>query len=117
MVQSMNQTNAAETRLANKFAVSRHAMLLRLVQLNILEGDYYWQIKRPRFLEEESKKPSGCPATYYGSRYRNRNGDMYTGPVLEAWSNNRITNHNAADFGGINNLTRLFDIRKHFNDR
>lgn len=30
--------------LANKFAVSRHAMLVRLVQLNIVEADYYWKV-------------------------------------------------------------------------
>lgn len=105
------------TILAKKFAVSRHAMLVRLVQLDIVEADYYWQIKRPQFLEEEGKKPSGGRTIYYGSRYRNRNGDMYTGLVLEAWSNNRITNHNAAEFMGIKNISHLFDIRTHFNDR
>lgn len=104
------------TSLANKFAVSRHAMLVRLVQLNMVEANYYWQVKRQQFLEEENKKPSGGRTIYYGSRYRNRNGDLYTGLVLEAWSNNRITNHNAAEFMGIKNLTHLFDIRKHFND-
>lgn len=105
------------TRLANKFAVSRHAMLVRVVQLNIVEADFYWKVKRPQFLEEEKKKSGGGPSLYYGSRYRNKNGDMYTGLVLEAWSNNRITNHNAAEFMGIKNITHLFDIRKHFNDR
>lgn len=103
--------------LANKFAVSRHAMLVRLVQLDIVSSDYYWKVKRPQFLEEESKKPGGGLPAYYGVRYRNRNGDMYTGLVLEAWANNRITNHNAAEFMGIKNLTHLFDIRNHFNDR
>ena len=102
--------------LANRFAVSRHAMLVRLVELNIVEAEYYWQIKRPQFLEEEAKKPGGGPPLYYGTRYRNRNGDMYTGLVLDAWSNNRISNHNAAEFMGIKNMTHLFDIRSHFND-
>jgi Zn-dependent peptidase ImmA (M78 family) len=103
-------------RLANKFAVSKHAMLVRLVQLEVVDAEYYWQVKRPQFIEQENKPQGGGPSLYYGSRYRNRNGDMYTGLVLEAWTNNRITNHNAAEFMGIKNLTHLFDIRKHFND-
>jgi Zn-dependent peptidase ImmA (M78 family) len=104
------------SKLASKFAVSRHAMLVRLVQLNMVNADYYWQVKRPQFIEEEKNQTTGGRSTYYGSRYRNRNGDLYTGLVLEAWTNNRITNHNAAEFMGIKNLTHLFDIRKHFND-
>jgi len=103
-------------RLANRFSVSRHAMLVRLVQVNIVDADYYWQVKRPQFIEEEKNQPSGFGSTYYGSRYRNRNGDMYTGLVLEAWSNNRITNHNAAEFMDIKNIAHLYDIRNHFND-
>ena len=109
-------SDAQLAKLANTFAVSRHAMLVRLVQLNIVGAEYYWQIKRPQFLEEESKKPGGGPPLYYGTRYRNKNGDLYTGLVLEAWSNNRISNHNAAEFMGIKNISHLFDIRKHFND-
>lgn len=104
------------TSLANKFAVSRHAMLVRLVQLNLIESDYYWNVKRPEFLEEEKNQKPGFGRSYYGSRFRNRNGDLYTGLVLEAWANNRITNHNAAEYMGIDNLAHLFDIRKHFND-
>jgi len=103
-------------RLANKFSVSRHAMLVRLVQLNIVDADYYWQIKRPQFVEEERNQKPGGRNVYYGSRYRNKNGDLYTGLVLEAWANNRITNHNAAEFMGIKKIGHLFDIRKHFND-
>jgi Zn-dependent peptidase ImmA (M78 family)/DNA-binding XRE family transcriptional regulator len=102
--------------LANRFAVSMHAMLVRLVQLDIVEADYYWLVKRPQFLEEEKKKQI-ARSLYYGSRYRNRNGDMYTGLVLDAWANNRISNHNAAEFMGITNLTHLFEIRNRFNDR
>ncbi len=103
-------------KLASRFSVSRHAMLVRLVQLNMVDADYYWQTKRPQFLEEERNQKSGGRNIYYGSRYRNKNGDLYTGLVLEAWSNNRITNHNAAEFMGIKNIAHLFDIRKHFND-
>lgn len=103
-------------RLANKFAVSRHAMLVRLVELDVVDAEYYWRVKRPQFIEQEKNQKGGGRSPYYGSRYRNRNGDLYTGLVLDAWTNNRITNHNAAEFMGITNLSHLFDIRKHFND-
>jgi Zn-dependent peptidase ImmA (M78 family)/transcriptional regulator with XRE-family HTH domain len=109
-------SDLALKNLASRFAVSMHAMLVRLVQLDIVEGDYYWLIKRPQFLEEEKKKQI-ARASHYGSRFRNRNGDMYTGLVLDAWTNNRISNHNAAEFMGIKNITHLFEIRNRFNDR
>lgn len=112
-----NISDAELTRIANKFAVSRHAMLVRMVQLNLVEADYYWNQKRQEFLEEEKNQKPGFGISYYGSRYRNRNGDLFTGLVLEAWSNNRITNHNAAEFMGIENLIHLYDIRNHFNDK
>ncbi len=47
-------------------------------------------------------------------RYRARQGDLYTGLVLEAWANDRITNHNAGEFMGIKNMNHLEDIRRHF---
>ena len=99
---------------ARKLSVSQHAMLVRLVQLGLVNEKYYWDIKRPQFLIEESKFKAGGRSKYYGSRYRNHNGDLYTSLVLEAWSSRKITNHNAAEFMGIKNLTHLYDIRKHF---
>jgi Zn-dependent peptidase ImmA (M78 family)/transcriptional regulator with XRE-family HTH domain len=99
---------------ANKFSVSRHAMLVRLVELNLVDEDFYWDIKRPQYLKEELNLKLGGRSTYYGSRYRNSNGDLYTGLVLEAWTSGIITNHNAAEFMGIKNLRHLSDIRKYF---
>lgn len=99
---------------ARKLSVSQHAMLVRLVQLGLVNEKYYWEIKRPEFLIKESKFKAGGRSKYYGSRYRNHNGDLYTSLVLEAWSSRKITNHNAAEFMGIKNLTHLYDIRKNF---
>src|SRR5262249_46597065 len=40
--------------LAQTFAVSRHAMLIRLVNLGYVPASFYWNIKRPQFLKEEA---------------------------------------------------------------
>jgi len=100
--------------VANAFCVSRHAALIRLVELRYVAKDFYWQVKRPQFLEQEKNFKSGGRSEYYGSRFRSSRGDLYTGLVLEAWSNGIITNHNAAEFMGIKNISHLDDIRRHF---
>lgn len=101
-------------RLANAFAVSHHAMLIRLVHLGYVEPNYYWDIKRHEFLQKERDFKGGGIPKYYGVRYRSAHGDLYTGLVLEAWSEGAITNHNAAEFMGIKNLRHLFDVRENF---
>lgn len=101
-------------QLANKFSVSRHAMLIRLVQLGYVAPEYYWDQKRAEFLQQEGEFRGGGKAAYYGTRYRNTYGDTYTSLVLEAWGTGRITNHNAAELMGIKNLSHLFDIRDNF---
>lgn len=101
-------------QIANQFSVSQHAMLIRLVQLHYVAGEYYWDKKRPEFLQQEAEFKGGGIAPYYGTRFRNAYGDTYTALVLDAWSNGRITNHNAAELLGIKNLTHLFDIRDNF---
>lgn len=100
--------------LAAQFGVSRHSMLIRLVELGYVQEDFYWKIKRAHFLAEEASYKQGGRAEYYGSRYRSSCGDLYTGLVLEAWGTGRITNHNACEFMGIKNLKHLNDIRNHF---
>jgi len=100
--------------VANAFCVSRHAALVRLVELNYVDGDFYWRVKRPQFLQQEAEFKGGGRSEYYGSRFRSSRGDLYTGLVLEAWSNGMITNHNAAEFMGIKNFAHLDDIRNHF---
>lgn len=111
---SSSISDAALSALANRFAISRHAMLIRLVNLGYVQASYYWQVKRPQFIEEESNFSSFGRPKYYGSRYRSSRGDLYTGLVIDAWSNGAITNHNAAEFMGIGNIKHLEDIRDHF---
>jgi Zn-dependent peptidase ImmA (M78 family) len=91
-------------KLAKAFAISRHAMLIRLVNLGYVRASYYWDEMRAKFLAQEAAYKSGGRSKYYGSRYRTSRGDKYTGLVLEAWSNGSITNHNAAEFMGIKNI-------------
>ena len=100
--------------LASGFRGSPPAMLIRLVHLGYVLPAYYWSVKKPQFEQQESEHKSFGRSEYYGTRYRNALGDLYTGLVMEAWSNGRITNHNAAQFMGIKNLQHLNDIRDHF---
>lgn len=102
------------SQLANAFAVSRHAMLIRLVNLGYVEAAFYWKQKRPVFLKEEAEYKGFARAPYYGSRYVNSNGRFYTSLVLDAWGSGRISSHNAAEFMGISNLEHLRDIRDNF---
>lgn len=102
------------TSIANRYSVSTHSALIRLVNLGYVNPTYYWRVKRPQFLQQESEYQGFGRPQYYGSRYRNANGDLYTGLVLEAWNAGRITNHNAAEFMGIKNLDHLKDIRDRF---
>jgi Zn-dependent peptidase ImmA (M78 family)/transcriptional regulator with XRE-family HTH domain len=106
--------DSALRKLARMFGVSPHAMLVRLVHLNYVLAQYYWENKRPQFDEEEADYAGGGRSEYYGSRFRSANGDLYTGLVLEAWTTGRITGHNAGEFMGITNLQHLYDIRDHY---
>lgn len=99
--------------LATVFRVSPHAMLIRLVHLGYVQANYYWQIKKPQFDADEREYKSFGRSKYYGSRFKARFGELYTGLVLEAWSLGRITNHNAAEYLGIKNINHLHDIREH----
>lgn len=100
--------------LANYFSISRHAMMIRLDHLGYVSSSFYWEIMRPKFLREEADFKGGGRPEYYGTRFRNSNGDLYTGLVLQAWGSRRITNHNAAELMGTNSLEHLSDIRDHF---
>jgi Zn-dependent peptidase ImmA (M78 family)/transcriptional regulator with XRE-family HTH domain len=100
--------------LAASFAVSRHAMLVRLISLGLVDPWYYWRVKRPAFLQEESEYTASGRSPYYGSRYRSALGDQYTGLVLEALETGRIGYQSAAEFMGIKNVRHLIDVRDHF---
>lgn len=100
--------------VAKALRVSAHAVLIRLVHLGYVARRYYWDVKKPEFEKEEASYKAFGRAPYYGTRYKNSLGDLYTGLVMEAWTNGRITNHNAAEYMGIKNLQHLYDIRNHF---
>lgn len=99
---------------AKYFRVSSQAMLIRLVHLNYVDARYYWNVKKPQFEEEEKNYQFYGRPSYYGSRYKSSLGDFYTSLVVEAWGSGRITNHNAAEYMGIKNISHLFDIRDNF---
>ncbi len=101
-------------QLAKLFRVSPHAMLIRLIEKGYVDKRFYWDRKKAEFDEEESFYKSGGRAKYYGSRYKNALGNLYTGLVLEAWQRGIVTNHNAGEFMGIKNLTHLYDIKTNF---
>ena len=103
--------------LSRIFCVSNHAMLVRLVQLNYVDPDYYWLEKRHEFISDEREYRSFGRSKYYGSRYKNSLGNLYTKLVLEAWGSGKITNHNAAEFMGIKNPRHLVDIKNNFSNK
>ncbi len=103
--------NEALAKLAKSFCVSSHAMLIRLIDLGYVLDSYYWDIKKPEFDAIEQDYRSFGRAKYYGSRYKSSLGDLYTGLVIDAWTSGKITNHNAAEYMGIKNLTHLNAIR------
>ena len=102
------------TILAHRYGVSRHAMLLRLIELRYVDAAFYWNEKRAEFIEQEAQFKGGGRSKYYGSRFRSNLGDRYTGTVLEAWGSGRITNHNAAEFMGTKNIRHVEDIRDNY---
>ena len=100
--------------LSKAFSISRHAMLIRLVDLGYVKPNFYWTKMRPIFKKEEEEHKSFGRPSYYGKRYVSSRGEFYTGLVLEAWGRGQITAHNAAEFMGIDNLTHLVEIREDF---
>jgi hypothetical protein len=84
------------------------------VELGYVKENFYWKVKRAHFVAQESSFKASGRSEYYGSRYRSSRGDLYTGLVLDAWSNGAITNHNAAEFMGIKNIAHLDAIRDRF---
>ena len=97
---------------ARSFGISKHAMLIRLVDLGYVDSAFYWGSRRAQFIKEEEEFEGGGRAKYYGTRFRSQNGELYTSLVMEAWGRSLITNHNAAEFMGIKNLAHLYDIKE-----
>lgn len=108
-----SQVDDTKLRAAAKlFGVSPHAMMIRLLHLGYVDADFYWTIKKPEFDAEDANYKQYGRARYYATRYKGRLGPLYTGLVLEAWNSDRITNHNAAEYMGIKNLSHLYDIKR-----
>ena len=100
--------------LAEKFAMSRHAMLIRLINLGYVQSQFYWKTMRPRFLQEEREYESFGRPKYYGKRYINRKGNYYTGLVMSAWSSGQIGAHNAVEYMGIKHFKHIQQIREDY---
>lgn len=99
--------------IAGHFGVSEHAALVRLVELQYVNPNYYWNVKRSQFDEAAKKHKDVGRSSYYGSRFRNKQGDLYTGLVIEAWSTGRITGHNAAEYMGTS-IEHMRQIREQY---
>ena len=93
------------------FGVSPHSFLIRLIDLDLIDSDFYWSKMRPKFLKEESQYKSFGRAPYYGKRYISTNGRFYTNLVLDALGRGIVDAHNAANYLGIKNLQHLADIK------
>lgn len=100
--------------LADMFAMSRHAMLIRLLGLGYVQSQFYWQTMRPIFLKEEEEHKSFGRPKYYAKRYINAKGRYYTGLVMSAWAGGYVTAHHAAEYMGIKNFVHLQDIREDY---
>ncbi len=100
--------------LADMFAMSRHAMLIRLLGLGYVQPQFYWRTMRPIFLREEEERTSFGRPKYYGKRYINAKGRYYTGLVMSAWAGGYVTAHHAAEYMGVKNFEHLRDIREDY---
>jgi Zn-dependent peptidase ImmA (M78 family) len=101
-------------KISEIFAMSRHAMLIRLVSLGYVQPNFYWNTMRPVFLKEEEEYTSFGRSQYYAKRYVNSKGRFYTGLVMSAWSEGHIAAHHAAEYMGIKNFEHLREIREDY---
>lgn len=104
-------------KLSKKFSVSKHAMLIRLVNLGYVEANFYWAVKRAEFEKEDAEYKGFGKASYWAVRCVNKYGNLYTSLVLRAWSDNRITKHKASEYMGLVGgkiFEHINDIRDNF---
>lgn len=108
-----NIEDAKLIELAKLLRISPHATLIRLVNIGYVAADYYWNVKRAEFeAQDAAYKGPPIQPKFYGVRYRTAMGPLYTSLVLSAWDNGILTNHNAAEYMGIKNLSHMDDLRK-----
>ena len=100
--------------IAKHFRVSQHAMLIRLVDLQHVSPDYYWNVKRPQFLAEEANWKRRGRTKVWASRVWNQLGGLYTNLVLEALGTGKIQSHQAQTLFGVANPIHLDAIKQEF---
>lgn len=111
---AMGMDDEVLAAVARHFRVSPHAMLIRLVDLEYVRPEYYWDVKRPQFLaEERAWRSRGIPKVWV-SRIWNKVGHLYTGLVLEALGTGKIQPHQAQRYFDIQNPVHLTAIRQEF---
>ncbi len=95
-------------RLADKYGVSREAMLLRLIELDRATWDYYYSKRiHVRLVDNDEQDKSGHPG-YYRTHLRDY-GRLYVSAVLDAYHRRDITGSELSDYLNIkvNNLPGL----------
>ncbi len=98
--------------MARYFRVSEEAMLIRLVHLEIVAPSHYWEVKKPEFEAWQIVARHSAGRAEHASRYIQRMGILYTGLVMEAWDEDLITNHNAAEYMDIAKFSHLMEVHK-----
>ncbi|MGQ0656803.1 MAG: ImmA/IrrE family metallo-endopeptidase [Chromatiales bacterium] len=93
------------SHLAQRYSVSREAMLVRLLELGKTNQEYYdakrrdFQREYERYRARKAEKPAFVPYKY---RVLNRNGRAYTKLVLSALHEDLITTADVASLTGVN---------------
>ena len=98
-------------RFAKTIRVSEHALLIRLVHLGYVARAFYWDIKQPQYEALEARYKGFGRTKVYATRFKTKHGDLYSGLVMDAWSQAKITGHSAAEYLGIKSFTHLNALR------
>lgn len=99
------------SRFSKTIRVSEHALLIRLVHLGYVASAFYWDVKKPQFDSLEAKYKSFGRTKVFATRFKTKHGDLYSGLVMDAWSQAKITGHSAAEYMGIKSFTHLNALR------
>ena len=101
--------------LAKKFAVSTHAMMIRLVELGYVDRSFYWSKKRTELIQADNAytSPPVRPKTY-SSRFQKRVGNFYTRLVIEAWATDLISSDDSVAYFGVKKFKHFDEIRRNF---
>jgi Zn-dependent peptidase ImmA (M78 family) len=98
----MDWADHALLTLANRFGVSREAMLLRLLTLRRTSEDFYWEKRREfqeQYKKQSKRKSEGGPE--YHVAVVARAGRLFTRLVLDSYHEKRITAADASEYLSI----------------